>query len=242
MSAAKFERFFVLTGGPGSGKLSAAMGIFGATAAAGKLLGLSVEQMVHAFGIALSYAAGNRQCIVDGALTKRLQAGQAASSGVFAAVLAREGFTGAQHVFAGRYGFFPMYQPDGYDLQELTNGLGTIFRGEEISFKPYPCGRRSHATVDVALALYQQLDLATAHEGQGIAEVIVTTDPQTYRDQFAAGTTKRRPTMSFAAKDTSTGCGRAKVACSFEPGTPKAAWTWSGWPNSKRRPSSARSA
>ena len=98
--------------------------------------------MVHAFGIALSYAAGNRQCIVDGALTKRLQAGQAASSGVFAAVLAREGFTGAQHVFAGRYGFFPMYQPEGYDLQELTHGLGSVFRGEEISFKPYPCGRR----------------------------------------------------------------------------------------------------
>jgi len=172
---------------------TAAMGIFGATAAAGKLLGLSVEQMVHAFGIALSYAAGNRQCIVDGALTKRLQAGQAASSGVFAAVLAREGFTGAQHVFAGRYGFFPMYQPEGYDLQELTNGLGSLFRGEEISFKPYPCGRRAHATVDVALALYQQLDLATAHEGQGIAEVIVTTDAQTYREQFATGTTKRRP-------------------------------------------------
>ena len=173
---------------------TAAMGIFGATAAAGKLLGLSIEQMVHAFGIALSYAAGNRQCIVDGALTKRLQAGQAASSGVFAVVLAREGFTGAQHVFAGRYGFFPMYQPEGYDLQELTNGLGRVFRGEEISFKPYPCGRRAHATIDVALTLYQQLDLATAHEGQGIAEVIVTTDPQTYRDQFSAGATKRRPT------------------------------------------------
>src|ERR687885_4883 len=61
---------------------TAAMGIFGATAAAGKLLGLSVGQMLHAFGIAYSQAAGNRQCIVDGALTKRLQAGQAASSGV----------------------------------------------------------------------------------------------------------------------------------------------------------------
>jgi 2-methylcitrate dehydratase PrpD len=57
---------------------TAAMGIFGATAAAGKLLGLNVEQMVHAFGIAYSQAAGNRQCILDGALTKRLQAGQAA--------------------------------------------------------------------------------------------------------------------------------------------------------------------
>src|SRR4030095_6666429 len=110
-----------------------------------------------------------------------------------AAALAREGFTGAQHVFAGRYGFFPMYQPEVYDLQELTNDLGTIFRGEEISFKPYPCGRRTHATVDAALALYQQLDLAPAHAGQDIAEVMVTTDAQTYRDQFAAGTTRRHP-------------------------------------------------
>jgi 2-methylcitrate dehydratase PrpD len=73
---------------------TAAMGVFGAAAAAGKLLGLTVPQMVNAFGIAFSQAAGNRQCIVDGALTKRLQAGQAASSGVLAAMLAREGFTG----------------------------------------------------------------------------------------------------------------------------------------------------
>ncbi len=64
--------------------------------------------MQHAFGIAYSHVAGNRQCIVDGALTKRLQAGQAASSAVFATMLAQEGFTGAQQVFAGRYGFFPM--------------------------------------------------------------------------------------------------------------------------------------
>src|SRR4030095_8130358 len=93
-----------------------------------------------------------------------------------------------------------MYQPEGYDLQELTKGLGSFFRGEEISFKPYPCGRRTHATVAAALALYQQLDLATAQEGQGIAEVIVTTDAQTYRDQFAIGTTRRRPTHVVEAQ------------------------------------------
>ena len=176
---------------------TAAMGIFGATAAAGKLLGLSVEQMVHAFGIAYSQAAGNRQCIVDGALTKRLQAGQAASSGVFAAVLAREGFTGAQQVFAGRYGFFPMYQPEGYDLTELTAGLGTVFRGEELSFKPYPCGRRVHATLDVALELYRRLDLATAPAGAEIAEVVVTTDPQTYQEQLPLGVTSAVPPRSW---------------------------------------------
>jgi 2-methylcitrate dehydratase PrpD len=179
---------------------TAAIGIFGATAAAGKLLELSVAQMVHAFGIAYSQAAGNRQCIIDGALTKRLQAGQAASSAVLSAVLAREGFTGAQQVFAGRYGFFPMYQPGGYDLAAITDGLGTVFRGEELSFKPYPCGRRAHATLDAALELYQRLELATARAGAEIAEVVLTTDPQTYADQFASGTNKRRPTQVVEAQ------------------------------------------
>src|SRR5215211_201401 len=89
---------------------TAAMGVFGAAAAAGKLLRLTPEQMLAAFGIAYSQAAGNRQCILDGALTKRLQAGQAASAGVFSAVLAQTGFTGANNVFGGRFGFFELYQ------------------------------------------------------------------------------------------------------------------------------------
>jgi 2-methylcitrate dehydratase PrpD len=179
---------------------TAAIGIFGAVAAAGKILGLPVEHMRHAFGIAYSQAAGNRQCIVDGALTKRLQAGQAASSGVLAALLAGEGFTGAHGVFAGRYGFFPMYQPDGYDLEAITDGLGTAFRGEELSFKPYPCGRGLHAILDAALALYQTLELGTAAAGAGIADVLVTTDAATYAEQLAPGTTKHRPTQVVEAQ------------------------------------------
>src|SRR5215469_16807295 len=78
---------------------TAAIGVFGATAAAGKLMGLTPEQMLSAFGIAYSHAAGNRQCILDGALTKRMQAGQAASAGVFSAVLAQTEFTGAEYLW-----------------------------------------------------------------------------------------------------------------------------------------------
>jgi 2-methylcitrate dehydratase PrpD len=179
---------------------TAAIGIFGATAAAGKLLQLSVEQLLHAFGIAYSQAAGNRQCILDGALTKRLQAGQAASSAVLAALLAQRGFTGARDVFAGRFGFFPMYQPEGYTLEPITAELGTVFRGAEISFKPYPCGRGNHAALDVALELYRQLDLASVRDGGEIASVVVTTDAQTYAAQFAPGTNKRRPTQVVEAQ------------------------------------------
>ena len=87
---------------------TAAIGVFGATAAAGKLIGLTPEQMLAAFGIAYSHAAVNRQCILDGALTKRLQAGQAANAGVFSAALAQTGFTGARNIFNGRFGFFEL--------------------------------------------------------------------------------------------------------------------------------------
>ena len=128
---------------------TAAMGVFGATAAAGKLAGLTAEQMLNAFGIAYSHAAGNRQCILDGALTKRLQAGQAASAGVFSAVLAQTGFTGAHNIFNGRFGFLELYQPDGHDASLLTCATSAPrFHGEALSFKPYPvrppaaCGDR----------------------------------------------------------------------------------------------------
>ena len=115
---------------------TAAMGIFGATAAAGKLIGLTPEQMLAAFGIAYSHAAGNRQCILDGALTKRMQAGQAASAAVFSAVLAQTGFTGARNIFNGRFGFLELYQPNGYDASVLVRDLGTAFRGEALSYIP----------------------------------------------------------------------------------------------------------
>jgi 2-methylcitrate dehydratase PrpD len=179
---------------------TATFGIFGATAAAGKLLGLNVEQMVNAFGIAYSQAAGTRQCIVDGALTKRLQAGQAASGAVLSAILAREGFTGAHQVFAGRFGFFPMYQPDGYDLDAITDRLGEVFTGIELSFKPYPSGRPNHAMLDAALELYRRLDLSTADTGAGIDEVVITVNPQTHRDQFSPEPGKRRPSQVVEAQ------------------------------------------
>src|SRR5215472_14595729 len=171
---------------------TAAIGVFGATAAAGKLIGLTPEQMLAAFGIAYSHAAGNRQCILDGALTKRMQAGQAASAGVFSAVLAQTGFTGARNVFNGRFGFLELYQPNGYDASLLLRGLGTAFRGEGLSYKPYPCGRPLHAAIDAALAARAQLEITRPYD---IEAVTIETDPAGHTDQFGRGPAQRRPTQ-----------------------------------------------
>ena len=176
---------------------TAAMGVFGAAAAAGKLLRLTPEQMLAGFGIAYSQAAGNRQCILDGALTKRMQAGQAASAGVFSAVLAHTGFTGARNIFDGRFGFFELYQPDGYDPSALLLDLGTEFRGEALSYKPYPCGRPLHAAIDAALAARAQLRIDHAED---IASLIVEADPAGHGDQFDRGPAKRRPTQVVEAQ------------------------------------------
>src|SRR5215467_5490982 len=160
---------------------TAAIGVFGATAAVGKLIGLTPEQMLAAFGIAYSHAAGNRQCILDGALTKRMQAGQAASAGVFSAVLAQTGFTGARNIFNGRFGFLELYQPNGYDASVLLRELGTAHRGEALSYKPYPCGRPLHAAVDAALAVRARLEIERPDD---IESVTVEADPAGHSDQF----------------------------------------------------------
>ncbi len=176
---------------------TAAIGVFGATAAAGKLIGLSAEQMLNAFGIAYSHAAGNRQCILDGALTKRLQAGQAASAGVFAAVLAQTGFTGAHNIFNGRFGFFELYQPNGHDAALLLRDLGRVFGGEALSYKPYPCGRPLHAAIDAALAARASLGIVAPDD---IAVVTIEADPAGHADQFGGAAAKRRPTQVVEAQ------------------------------------------
>jgi 2-methylcitrate dehydratase PrpD len=176
---------------------TAAMGVFGATAAVGKLIGLTTEQMLNAFGIAYSHAAGNRQCILDGALTKRMQAGQAASAGVFSAVLAQTGFTGARNVFGGRFGFLELYQPNGHDASLLLRELGTVFGGEALSYKPYPCGRPLHAAIDAALAARTALAITRAGD---IEAVTIEADPAGHADQFDGSTAKRRPTQVVEAQ------------------------------------------
>ncbi len=170
---------------------TAMIGVFGATAAVGKLLGLDSDQMRHAFGIAYSHAAGNRQCILDGALTKRMQAGQAASAGVFSAVLAKTGFTGAHNIFNGKFGFLELYQPNGHDASLLTEDLGAKFQGEELSYKPYPCGRPLHSAIDAAMAARAALGIERAEEIES-----VTIETPVFEDTPA----KRRPTQVVEAQ------------------------------------------
>jgi len=154
------------------------VGIFGAAAAAGKLLGLEEAQMVDALGIAYSQAAGNRQGREDGALTKRLQPAFSTKAGVVSAILAQKGVSGAKNVIQGQWGFFRLYhdysrdyEPDKW-AESLRDELGTRFEGINLSAKPYPCVRCAHAPIDSALELATQHDIRP----ENVEEVTVYTN------------------------------------------------------------------
>jgi len=134
---------------------TATAGTFGAAAAAGSVLGLTVEQLVSAFGIGGSQAAGSLQFLSNGAWNKRLQVGAAAANGLMAAFLAKEGFRGADAALEGTHGFLQGYSDCG-DPARLTAGLEVVFETLEIGVKPYPGCRYTHAAVDAILALRQQ--------------------------------------------------------------------------------------
>lgn len=130
--------------------VSGTMGSFGAAAAAGKMLGLSVDQMVHAFGIAGSQAAGTIEPL--GSMTMGLLTGIAARSGVQAALLARAGFTSASDILTGKYGFHAVFQSD-QNIDALFDGLGTRWELPKARFKPFGCGSNLFAVIEAAITL-----------------------------------------------------------------------------------------
>ena len=130
---------------------SSLLGYFGATAAAGRALDLTAEQMINAFGIVYSSVAGNHQVTRDASLMKRLQPGLAAQAAVVAVQLAQRGIRGVQHVFEGADGFFRVYMHDRVNGATARDGLGERFEMLNLSYKPYPCCRDTHAAVDAAL-------------------------------------------------------------------------------------------
>jgi len=152
---------------------------FGATAIAGRLLGLDEQQMTHAFGIVLNQLAGTFQNIFDGAHSFKLPQGLAARAGIFSVALAARGFTGVKDPLLSRYGYFSLYCKS-YQLDVLTRNLGKEFYADN-TCKPYPCCRSNHAAIDCVL------DLVHAHtiRPEDVDEIIVDITP-TARD-FAVG-------------------------------------------------------
>ena len=138
------------------------VGAFGCSLAAAKLMGLSQGAAMHAQGIVLSMCAGSLEFLEDGAWTKRLHPGWAASSATTAATLAKHGYIGPKAAYEGRYGLYSLYLADGAtpDLSIATAGLGDTWEIEQVALKPIPACHFTHAASDAAIALFREHGLA----------------------------------------------------------------------------------
>lgn len=134
---------------------AAVCGVFVAAATAASLLDLDEERTQHAFGIAGSMAAG-LMAAQEGAMVKRLHAGQAAKNGVTAALLARRGFTGITNVLEAPFGGFFSALTDKRDLAALTAGLGAEWEILAVGFKPYATAGASHPALALLDAIMRE--------------------------------------------------------------------------------------
>ncbi len=137
---------------------TAVAGVLGAAATAGHILGLSPDQLQHAFGIATSEAAGSR-CNF-GTDTMPMHSGRAARSGLLSAMLAAKGFTGDPQALEGPMGWLDLFRGTGEVRAEaVLDQLGESYALErpELYFKMYANGAPTHRFIDAALALREQL-------------------------------------------------------------------------------------
>ncbi len=127
---------------------TAVVGPLASALAAGVLYGLSVEQLVHALGIAGSSSSGLLEFLDSDADTKALHPGSAGFNGVLAARLAAAGASGPASVLEGRRGLYAALSGRDADLSVLTDDLGERWETTRIGIKPYPSCQLMHVTLD----------------------------------------------------------------------------------------------
>jgi len=136
-------------------------GTFAAAATAARLLGLTPEQTQNALGIAGSQAAG-LMAAQEGADVKRFHSGRAAQSGVYAALLAKRGFTGISNVVEAPYGGFLSSLAGTPDVSRLVVELGTTWEVLAVGFKLYAAVTSIHTALDGLRSIMDENRLTAA--------------------------------------------------------------------------------
>lgn len=129
------------------------LGHFGATLGATRIIDNRPSVMKNAFGIVYCLACGNHQSTREGASTKHVQPGFAASNAIVAALIASGDLEGIKQPLTGEDGLGRVYLHGKFDSDSALAGLGKRFEADRLSFKPYPTCRFTHPPVSAALKL-----------------------------------------------------------------------------------------
>jgi 2-methylcitrate dehydratase PrpD len=138
-------------------------GTHAVAAAVGNLIGLTVDAMEDALGLAATQSSG-LMAAQFGAMSKRMQHGFAARNGLYAALLARGGYTGIKEVYEQPYGGFLSTFGEGHepDVDQITQELGERWETERIVIKPYAAMGGLHAALDALFEIAGQRPLVAS--------------------------------------------------------------------------------
>lgn len=134
--------------------ITSTCGVFGAAAAAARLLGLTPQQTGWAFASAAAQSCGLVGLL--GTMAKSISVGNAAGNGLLSALLAQQGFSGPEAPLEGPHGFLPVFGPEVH-WDGLLQGLGERWELLANTYKPYPCGVVLNPVIEACLALRPQL-------------------------------------------------------------------------------------
>jgi len=130
------------------------LGAFGAVAAAARIAGLDPTQTRSALSLVLCQATAPGEIKYSQATTVRaVREAFPAQAAVQAVLLARAGVIGFEQPLEGRAGFYALYAGGAYDPRDLLDGLGERFHIDDLTFKPWPACRGTHAYIEAALEL-----------------------------------------------------------------------------------------
>jgi 2-methylcitrate dehydratase PrpD len=170
---------------------------FASAITAGRLLQLDEDQLVSAQGIAGSTASGIQVFLEEGAWTKRFHPGWAAVAGITAARLAQGGFVGPSRPYEGKFGLFETHlhaEARRVDHDELTRGLGEIWRFGDTALKPYPVCHFIHGCADAAIELHPEI------APEDIVAVEAFLPEPTLHIVAEPASAKERPTTDYEVK------------------------------------------
>ncbi|MFD1414489.1 MmgE/PrpD family protein [Oceanobacillus jeddahense] len=127
-------------------------GIFGAVTAVCVLYELSEEEVKNAIGIAASFAGGLFAFLGTGSEVKRIHPGKAARDALLAVELTKTGLSGPKEVFEAENGVFQAFAGREISWERLNKKDIEPYEIMNIYFKPYPCCRHLHSSID---AIYE---------------------------------------------------------------------------------------
>jgi 2-methylcitrate dehydratase PrpD len=179
---------------------SSTFAVFGATVAAGYLMGLDRAELVSALGIAGSMSSGITEYLTDGSSAKQIHMGWAAQSGIVAAELAAAGCTGPATVFEGTRGVFSLFgglKPNESMALDPVEVLSSVGR---VSVKRYPACYAVHPYLELWHEVVTKSGLSGPELRERITSVVCISTQTRANMLLEPGDQKAAPPTQYAAR------------------------------------------